>query len=102
MSEPLRYRLDAFGRRIWEPHVKPSIHHDLGLDEPERPRQFAEAYAGKAPAAALTPHDRRLLVVGLWERGWSDVRIAQHAQMSLTTTVRIRTALGLHFEPPAR
>lgn len=90
------FRRDSLGRRIWDAAARPpGSCEDLAVSDPERPEQFARAYAGREPADALTSRDRRLLVVGLWEKGWPDERIARHTQMTVGTTERIRTALGL-------
>lgn len=53
------------------------------------------ALDGDLPADALSPLDRRSLVLVLHGYGWTDVEIAAHTRMTTYTTARIREALNL-------
>jgi hypothetical protein len=88
-------RRDRLGRRIWWAPSQTYPPMDIALEEPEHRQQFQLAWQGAEPADALTPHDRHVLVARLWERNWTDSRIAGHTQMTLATTARIRMELGL-------
>jgi hypothetical protein len=50
----------------------------------------------------LTTRDREDLVWLLVEAGWTDAQIAQHTCLTVYTTARIRTRLGLVGNEPAR
>jgi hypothetical protein len=65
----------------------------------DRPLQYRAAWDGGEPAEALTPDDRRRLVLDLHDVGWADEDIAQHTRMTTYTTARIRGALGLLPNP---
>ncbi len=74
--------------------VKPVI----GPDEPIR---YAMARAGREPAEALTGRDRWRLVAELHRAGLSDVEVAAWTRMTLYTTARIRTDMGLSRVAPS-
>ena len=71
-----------------------------GTPATPQPRRSGDALwdaccRGAMPAEALHPRDREDLVYALHERGWSDVEIAVHTRMTVYTTDRIRTRMGL-------
>jgi len=56
---------------------------------------YVRARAGELPAEALTQVDRWRLVAEFHRLGWSDEDIATHTQMTVYTTARIRSSMGL-------
>ena len=58
-------------------------------------RHYRACLEGDAPAEVLPPNVRELLVAVLHNRGWTDLEIACHTRMTLYTTARIRSRLGL-------
>ncbi|GAA0897858.1 hypothetical protein [Pseudonocardia zijingensis] len=65
----------------------------------DHPIQYRAAWDGDEPAEALTPDDRRRLVMDLHDLGWDDERIARHTRQTTYTTARIRGQLGLLPNP---
>lgn len=62
---------------------------------PVRGHQLAEALAGREPAEALPPRERRQLVAQLVAAGWTDADMAAHTRWSTYTVARVRGGLGL-------
>lgn len=58
-------------------------------------RQYRACLEGDAPAEVLPTQVRELLVMVLHGRGWTDREIACHTRMTLYTTARIRSRIGL-------
>lgn len=58
-------------------------------------RLYRTCLAGRAPAEELPTYLRERLVTRLHGEGWTDLQIAVHTYMTLYTTVRIRSRLGL-------
>ena len=58
-------------------------------------RQLAAALAGREPAEALPPRERRQLVRQLVADGMTDVELAAHTGWSTYTVARLRRGLGL-------
>ncbi|MCZ4557931.1 hypothetical protein O4215_20430 [Rhodococcus maanshanensis] len=70
------------------------------LIPPQEPVKYRSALAGRLPAEALTPNDRRVLVRQLVTDGMSDLEIAAHTRWTLYTTSRIREDLWLAPNQP--
>lgn len=62
--------------------------------------RYRAALAGQTPAETLRVDERERLVATLHRCGWTDAQIAAHTRMTLYTTGRIRTRLGLKPHPP--
>lgn len=60
-----------------------------------RERMFNACLAGDLPAEELPTQLREQLVTDLHGRGWTDLEIAVHCRMTLYTTARIRSRIGL-------
>lgn len=58
-------------------------------------RLYRACLDGDLPAEELPTRLRERLVTRLHEQHWSDLEIAVHTRMTLYTTVRIRSRLGL-------
>lgn len=69
-------------------------------NRPERPFTYHSARAGKEPAEALTPNDRRRLVRELHAKGMTDVEIAEHTRQTTYTAARIRREMWLEPNVP--
>jgi hypothetical protein len=56
---------------------------------------YRKCLDGHEPAESLPTLERQRLLLVLHNRGWSDTEIAVHCRMTLYTTARIRSRIGL-------
>ncbi len=67
---------------------------------PEQEHTYNQAFAGRLPAEALSPKDRRLLVRQLVAAGLTDREIATRTRWTLYTAARIRESIPLPANQP--
>lgn len=75
---------------------------ELPIAPRSRGQLWLACWQGRLPAEVLHTRDREDLVWHLVTAGWSDRQVAQHTCMTVYTTVRIRTRLGMVGNEPAR
>lgn len=94
---PVHYRwLTVYGTTDPQQRFKPAaIVGRLDVDAYKVDRLLHACRLGQEPAESLPTYAREWLVHELWSNGWTDVEIAIWTRMTVYTTVRIRTRLGL-------